>query len=77
MKQITITDVRPISLTIGRSDEGNISLSVRYARLDENGDPIEGFVGVLSTDLEGTVKSQVVDFVQNKIMPWIRERESI
>jgi len=76
-KTITISDVRPISLTISSDGGGKVSLSVRYVRLNENGDPIEGFTGTLSTEVTGDVKSHVVDFVQNKVVPWIRQQEGI
>jgi len=76
-KQITISDIKPISLTISVNHENQISLSVRYARLNENGDPIDGFTGTLSVEVTGDVKSHVVDFVQNKVVPWIRQQEGI
>ena len=77
MKTIQIADVKPIQMTISATDEGAVSLSVRYARLDDAGDPIEGFTGVLSTEVTGSIKSQIVDFVQNKVKPWIRTQEGI
>ena len=54
-KIITISDVRPIGLTITISEEEQVNFSVRYVRLDEQGQPTEGFVGVFSRELEGGI----------------------
>ena len=76
-RQITIADIRPVSLTISVDDEENVSLSVRFARLDESGDTIEGYVGTLSVELEGGMKQKVLNFVKNSVKPWIRSQEGI
>jgi len=76
-KTITVGDIKPIGLTISIDDEDQISLSVRYARLDENDEVIEGFVGVLSTELEGGMKQKALNFVKNSVKPFIREMEGL
>jgi len=76
-KQITISDIQPISMSFSVGNDGAVNLSVRYARLDETGKVIEGFVGVLSTEITGTIKTKLVEFVQGHLLPWIRTQEGI
>ena len=77
MKTIQISDIKPISMSFSVNDEGTVNLSVRYARLDETGEIIGGFVGVLSTEITGTIKTKLVEFVQSHLKPWIRTQEGI
>ena len=76
-KIITISDVRPIGLTITISEKEQVNLSVRYVRLDEQGQPLKGFVGVFSRELEGGMAHKTLDFVKNSLRPFLREQEGI
>ena len=77
MKTIQISDVRPISMSFSVDNKGTVNLSVRYARLNEVGEVIEGFVGVLSTEITGNIKAKLVEFVNGYLKPWIRRQEEI
>jgi len=76
-KQITVADIQPISLTISLGEEDQVSLSVRYLRLNEEGQPIEGFIGTLSVELERGMAQKTLNYVKNSVKPWIRELEGI
>ena len=76
-KQITIAGIKPIQFTISIGDDEGVSLSVRFARLDSNGESIEGFMGVLSTELEGGMKQKALNFVKNSVKQWVMEQEGI
>ena len=76
-RQITIADIRPVSLTVSVGEENNVNLSVRYLRLDGTGEVIEGYVGVLSVELEGGMKQKVLNFVKNTVKQFVREQEGL
>ncbi len=76
-RQINIHDIRPISLSIGLRDDGQIGLSVSYIRLDEDGIPVEGYMGSMNIELEGGMKQKVLNFVKSSVKPFIREQEGL
>lgn len=77
MKQITVSDIKPVSLSIGLRDDGQIGLSVSYVRLGEDGEPLEGYMGRLDLQLEGGMKQKALNFLKNSIKPFIREMEEL
>jgi len=78
-KQITITDVIPLTITVfrDRDDMSRITMDCRYWLKDENGDPIEGLERSARAVLSGDIKAQVASFVQNSVLPHLRDREGL
>lgn len=78
-KTIVVADVVPLTLTVfrDRDDLSKIRMDCRYWLKDDEGNIIEGLERSARAVLIGDIKTKVVNFVLNDVLPYLREQEGI